>query len=83
MTVSIEDRDVLTPQEAAKRLGIGKNTAYEMLAAGVIPHIRFGWKYLIPRTAFEEWLRTTRMQSPIAPPAPPLPGGGTRGRRVT
>ncbi len=82
MSAQYEDRDVLTPQEVARRLGIGKNAAYQMLAAGAIPHIRFGWKYLIPRSAFEEWLHTAHGIAPTVPSVAPASDRGTRGRRA-
>ncbi len=82
MSAQREDRDVLTPQEVARRLGIGKNAAYQMLAAGVIPHIRFGWKYLIPRSAFEEWLHAAHGTASTVSPVVPTSDRGTRGRKV-
>jgi len=42
----------------AKELGIGLNAAYGGLKNGSIPSIRVSKKYIIPRAAIEEWLRT-------------------------
>lgn len=49
--------DVLTVEEARKRLRIGRNAIYEALARNEIPSIRIGRKYLVPRVAFEAMLR--------------------------
>lgn len=43
--------------EVAERLRIGRNRAYEMVAAGEIPSVRIGPKLIrIPREAFERYL---------------------------
>jgi excisionase family DNA binding protein len=42
----------------ARELGIGLNAAYEGLKNGSIPSIRVSKKYIIPRSAIQEWLRT-------------------------
>ncbi len=50
--------DVLTVKEAAIRLGIGLNQAYEACQRQQIPCVRFGRRWLIPTEAFENWLST-------------------------
>lgn len=52
-----EQPDVLTVEEARKRLRLGKNAIYEALARNEIPNIRIGRKYFVPRIAFEAMLR--------------------------
>lgn len=42
--------------EAAKRLGIGRNQAYEAAERGDIPSIRIGKRILVPRLALERML---------------------------
>lgn len=49
-------QDTITVKEAAQRLGIGINQAYEAFERGQIPCVRFGKRWLIPLTAFERWL---------------------------
>lgn len=49
--------DVLTVEEARKRLRIGRNAVYDAIARKEIPSIRIGRKYLVPRVAFEAMLR--------------------------
>jgi excisionase family DNA binding protein len=49
--------DVLTVEEARKRLRIGRNAIYDAIARSEIPSIRLGRKILVPRLAFEAMLR--------------------------
>jgi excisionase family DNA binding protein len=48
--------DVITLEEVAARLGIGRNQAYEAVQKGKIPALRFGRRWLIPRAAFDRML---------------------------
>jgi len=48
--------DVITLEEVAARLGIGRNQAYEAVQTGKIPALRFGRRWLIPRAAFDRLL---------------------------
>jgi excisionase family DNA binding protein len=41
--------DVLTPEETARFLRLGRNTTYEQLRQGVIPSVRIGRKLLVPK----------------------------------
>jgi len=43
------ERLTLSVTEAAKVLGISRNTAYELVRQEQIPYIRFGKRILIPR----------------------------------
>lgn len=57
MNTSAEtERLTLTMVEAAKQLGIGRNTAYEAARLGHIPTIRVGRRLLVPRAALERLL---------------------------
>jgi excisionase family DNA binding protein len=42
--------------EAAKRLGIGRNQAYEAARRGEVPVIKIGKRLLVPRAALERML---------------------------
>jgi excisionase family DNA binding protein len=42
--------------EAARLLGIARNSAYDAAARGEIPTIRIGKRILVPRVAFERML---------------------------
>jgi excisionase family DNA binding protein len=54
----------ITVPEAAKWLGVGRNTAYEAAARGEIPTIRIGARVLVPverlRAMLEDESPTTR-----------------------
>jgi excisionase family DNA binding protein len=45
-------------EEAAKLLGIGRNSSYEAVRRGEIPALRIGHRLLIPRLALERLLAT-------------------------
>ncbi len=47
----------LTVPEAAKMLGLGRNSAYEAVRNGTLPSIRFGKRIVIPLLAVERLLR--------------------------
>jgi excisionase family DNA binding protein len=48
-------RDV---NELAQALGVSRLTVYAGLRSGVIPHLRLGRLYILPRSAIAEWLRS-------------------------
>ncbi len=47
-------RQTLTVEEVAKKLGIGRNQAYEAVRTGKIPSERIGRRYIIPASALKE-----------------------------
>ena len=49
-------RATYTVPEAGKKLGIGKNSAYEAAHTGQIPTIRVGRRLLVPRAALDRML---------------------------
>ncbi len=51
-----EKKLTLTVPEAAQRLGIGRNAAYQGVRRGEIPSIRVGSRLLVPKRAFDELL---------------------------
>ena len=46
----------MTVPEAGRRLGIGRNSAYDAAARGQIPTIKIGRRLLVPRVAFDRML---------------------------
>jgi excisionase family DNA binding protein len=44
--------------ELARELGLGRLTVYGALRNGTIPSIRVGKRYVLPRAAIQEWLRS-------------------------
>ena len=55
-----EDRMTMTVEEAAKRLGIGRNSAYDAVQRGEIPSLRIGKRLLVPVAALERMLAKFR-----------------------
>jgi len=56
-TIKLEDApDVLTVEEAARYLRIGRRLAYEMVKAGELPSLRLGRRVLVPREALRAHL---------------------------
>lgn len=49
-------RPFLTVEETAAVLRIGRNTCYELIRQGQIPHIRLGRTIRIPTHALMSWL---------------------------
>ena len=48
--------DVLNPMQLAEALGIGKNSAYDLLKNNVIQHRRIGNHYKIPKCCVIDFL---------------------------
>jgi excisionase family DNA binding protein len=44
--------------EAARLLGINRNTAYQLAARGELPTLRLGKRILVVRASFEKWLES-------------------------
>lgn len=47
---------VLTISEILKILGIGKNTAYDLIRSGAIKSVRVGRQIRVPKAAFLEFI---------------------------
>ena len=59
------DRPVYSSvDELARELGISRQAAYRELNNGSIPSIRMGRRFIIPRTAIQEWLRAAGQKVP-------------------
>jgi excisionase family DNA binding protein len=55
----LEDHvDTLTysVDEVAAQLGVARSVAYEAVRSGLIPAIRVGRRWLVPRRRFHDWL---------------------------
>jgi excisionase family DNA binding protein len=46
----------ISVEEAGRRLGVGRNSAYEAAHRGEIPVIKIGKRLLVPRAAFDRML---------------------------
>ncbi len=56
-----DKRLTLTIDEAAKRLGIGRNLCYERARTGEIPVIKIGHRLLVPIAALEKMLSEPKL----------------------
>jgi excisionase family DNA binding protein len=48
--------ETLQPREVAKTIGFGITNTYKLLEEGVIPSIKIGNRYYVPRLALAKWL---------------------------
>lgn len=51
---------LLTPEEAADVIGIGRSKLYDLLRAGRIESVRIGGSRRVPRMALEEYVERLR-----------------------
>ena len=51
-----QDDDVLTVEQAAKFLRLGRNAVYDGIGCGEIPHRRIGRAIRLSRAALMQWL---------------------------
>ena len=49
-------RQTLSVEEAARVLGISRNSAYAAAKSGELPALRIGRRYVVPRAALERML---------------------------
>ena len=56
------ERKVLTVKEVAEKLGICTALVRRQIKKGVIPCVKLGDRYLIPKVAFERWLTLERSE---------------------
>jgi excisionase family DNA binding protein len=59
---SLEAPTYSNVDELARELGLGRLTVYTALRNGTIPSIRVGKRYVLPRTAIAEWLKSAAGQ---------------------
>jgi excisionase family DNA binding protein len=57
----------LTVEEAARLLGIGRSTAYELVHTGDIPSLRLGRRIVVPRTRLAELLGSSKTDDIAGP----------------
>jgi excisionase family DNA binding protein len=58
--------------ELATDLGLSERSTRGALRRGEIPHIRVGRRFILPRAAIAEWLRTAGAVGPIQNPVPAI-----------
>lgn len=54
-----DNRATFTVRELAAYLGISDVMTYRLLQSGDIPRRKAGKKYIVPRAAVDEWLKST------------------------
>ena len=50
------ENEMITVREIAKFLRISLPSAYKLVNAGTIHHVKVGYRYIIPREAFQFWV---------------------------
>lgn len=56
MSAPIESGDVLTVEEGAVFLRVGRNQLYDAIGRGEVPHRRIGRTIRLSRTVLVQWL---------------------------
>lgn len=62
---SLEPATYSNVDELARELGLGRLTVYTALRNGTIPSIRVGKRYVLPRAAIAEWLKSAAGQMKV------------------
>lgn len=66
---------LVSVEEAAAALGIGRSKAYELIASGQLPFMRIGRRTLVPTKALSEWVDRLASATRLAIAAPESPEG--------
>lgn len=61
---------LVSVEEAATALGIGRSKAYELIASGELPFMRIGRRTLVPTKALSEWVDRQASATRLAIAAP-------------
>ena len=56
MTATTGERLLLTVEEAARRLGIGRTLAWRLVRSGELPSVRLGRLVRVPERNLQVWL---------------------------
>lgn len=69
------DRLLVSVEEAARRLSVGRSLMYELIASGQVRSIKHGRRRLVPPEALVEWKeRALAVQAVVdAPKRPAIP----------
>jgi excisionase family DNA binding protein len=49
---------LVSPRNFSKMTGLPRDRVYALLRSGVIPHVRIGRRYMIPRTSAQQVIAT-------------------------
>lgn len=72
------DKLLLTPEDAAAALSIGRSKLYELIAAGTLETVVIGACRRIPRAALDDFVDRLRTSTPPRPDGPPAAAPGER-----
>ncbi len=64
--VKVEERLTYTPEEARHLLGCSRSVMYESLRQNLIPHLKLGRRYIIPKFGFHRWLDQAALSNQVA-----------------
>ncbi len=56
MAATTNERLLLTVEEAARRLGIGRTLAWRLVRSGQLPSVRLGRLVRVPQGGLQAWL---------------------------
>jgi excisionase family DNA binding protein len=56
MAETVNERLLLTVEEAARRLGIGRSLAWRLVRSGELPSVRLGRLVRVPERKLQAWL---------------------------
>jgi excisionase family DNA binding protein len=66
--------ELLTVEQAARLLGLGRSTTYGLVAAGELPSVRVGRALRIPRRRLRKWIDGKALETKVTDPVPGGPG---------
>ena len=55
-TENLTERRTYTVDEAARIMGVSRSAAYEYAREGLIPIVRVGGRFLVPRVQFDRFI---------------------------
>ncbi len=64
MAVETQGRMLLTVEEAAQWLGIGRTLAWRLVQEGKLPSVRLGRCVRVPRSELEVWVKEQSSNAP-------------------
>jgi excisionase family DNA binding protein len=59
----VTEKFLITPQEAAAMLGIGRTKTYDLIAAGQLPSVRIGRCVRVPLAGLRAWIEAATSAS--------------------
>lgn len=57
---------LVSVEEAARALGVGRDLVYELMASGGLPKVKLGRRTLVPAQALADWVNRQALSVPLA-----------------